>query len=210
MYKIIDAKEFHADKILKYLTDTCYWKEFVEGNSQNKSYRDFMLEWVVLPRLPITKVLVKNGDEDNPRGCLIAATLERLAEMPDYTPYVHPRVMEVFGSWFSYPISDSMVIELYAVDDELRGKGFGSQFLSIADKLARENNKQCLSCFVWTCFPDSIIVTTKKGFMIKECIKFSNPIEFGLLYMEKTPKSLESKDYFQSPEYSKQKNLLIR
>lgn len=144
MYKLTKAKQIHAKQIIPYLTITCYWKEFFEGNNLKQSYEEFMLNWVVNARLPFTTVLVKEGDEDKIYGCIIAATTESLGGMPDYTPHVHSRVMEVFGPWFQFPVSDSVVIELIGVSKELRGQGYGAKLYEVAENLAKKERKQRL------------------------------------------------------------------
>lgn len=210
MYKLINATHNHATQILHYLTITCYWKEFVEGNLLNKSYEDFMLEWVVNPRIPLTKVLVDASNKNKIYGCLIAATLEELGTMPDYTPYLHPKVMETFGAWFSYPITDSIVLELYAVDNAIKGKGYGSMLLNATENLAHEKNKESISCFIWNCFYDSITSATNKNFTVLDCIKFPKPINLQLLYLEKNTKHSKFEDYFQSKPYQALNNLLLK
>lgn len=209
MYKLIKAQPIHAQQIIPYLTITCYWKEFVEGNKLNQSYEDFMLQWVVNDRLPFTTVLVKEGDENTIYGCIIAATTEQLSTMPDYTPHVHPRVMEVFTPWFQFPVSDGVVVELIAVAQELRGKSYGTKLYQVAEDLAKKEGKQCISAFVWACFPDSLITFTRRGFIATDCIHFPNPVSIPLLYMQKNPQYLASKDYFQSKEYLNTKDMLL-
>lgn len=209
MYKLIDATTEHAQQIIHYLSKTCYWKEFIEGNTLNLPYEEFMLEWIVLPRIKLTKVLISPDDPGKIHGCLIAATSDEFGNMPDYTPYLDPNVMEVFKTWFTYPVSDSIILELYAVDKELKGKGFGTLMLNTVDEIAAYHNKETISCFVWTCFHDSIIATTKKGFTIVDCLKFPEPINIGLLYMEKSSDLICKKDYFQSNQYIALKGLLL-
>lgn len=207
--KIIKANSTHSNQIIRYLSITCYWKEFVKGNTLDKSYEDFMLEWVILPRIPYTYVLVNDADEQNILGCLIAATTKELAEMPDYTPFLHTKVMEVFGAWFNFPIPDGVVLELFALDKSVRGKGFGSKFYDIVEQISIENNEKTISCFVWSCFPDSLITLTRKGLMIRDCIKFPSPIMIPLLYLEKKVEFTILKDYFQSSQYIKCENILL-
>lgn len=209
MYKIIQAQPSHIEQIIPYLSITCYWKEFVEGNRLNQSYEDFMSEWVVTPRLPFTKVLTQESNDQKIFGCVIAATTEELGQMPDYTPHLHPRVMEVFGKWFQFPVSDSVVFELFALEKELRKKGYGTKLYNIVETLAIEKGKNCISSFVWACFPDSLITFTRKGFITMDFIKFDSPIKSGLLYLEKKPDYGQIKDYFQSSEYINTKNLLL-
>lgn len=209
MYKLIKAKSIHAEPILQYLTRTCYWKEFADGNSQNKSYEDFMLEWVVNPRLPFTTVLVKEGNEDIIYGCIIAATTDQLAEMPDFSPYLHPRVMEAFKNFFTYSVSDGVVVDLVFVAKELRGEGYGSQLFQIAEDLAKKTGKQSISGFIWSFFPASLINATRNGCMVKGCIYFPEIINLPLLYVEKCPEHTKLKDYFQSEDYLKVPNVLL-
>lgn len=209
MYKLIKAKPEHAKQIIPYLTITCYWKEFVEGNSLNKPYEDFMLEWIVNPRIPYITVLVEEGKEDTVRGCITTATTEQFATMPDYTPYLHPKVMETFAPWFEFQTSDGVVVELLAVDKDLRGKGYGSKLYNVAEELAVKEGKDCISGFIWACFPSSIINATKKGRIVTGCIKFADPVKIPLLYLEKKPEYTKLKDYFQSNEYLNTKNMLL-
>jgi GNAT superfamily N-acetyltransferase len=210
MYKLIKATTKHAKQIVPYLTITCYWKEFVEGNKLNQSYEEFMLEWIVNPRLPFITVLVKEGEEDTVLGCVTTATTEDFAKMPDYTPHLHPRVMEIFKPWFEFSVSDSVVVELIAVKKELRGQGFGSKLYKVAEDLAKEKGKNCISGFIWACFPDSLINATKKGRMVTNCIHFAEPINIPLLYVEKKSEYAKLKDYFQSEEYLNTTNMLFK
>jgi GNAT superfamily N-acetyltransferase len=209
MYKLIKAKPVHARQIIPYLTITCYWKEFIEGNNLNQNYEDFMLQWILNDRLPLTTVLIKEGDENTIYGCIIAATTEQLGAMPDYTPHLHPRVMETFASWFQFSVSDSVVIELFAVAKELRGKGYGAKLYHVAEELAKKEKKECISAFVWSCFPDSLITFTRRGFMVTDCIHFPDPVGIPLLYLQKNAQTLDAKDYFQSKEYLNAKNMLL-
>jgi len=209
VYKLIKAKPIHAKQIIPYLTITCYWKEFAEGNNLNQSYEEFMLQWIVNPRISLATVLVKEGDEDKIYGCIITGTTEQFAKMPDYTPHLHPRVMEVFGPWFEFSVSEGVIVELLAVDKEIRGQGYGSKLYQVAEDLARKENKDCISGFIWACFPDSLINATRKGRMVTGCIKFSDPIKVPLLYLEKKPEYTKMKDYFQSAEYLNTKNMLL-
>lgn len=209
MYKLIPAKPIHAKQIIPYLTTTCYWKEFIEGNDLKLPYEEFMLNWVVNARLPLTTVLVKEDNEDIIYGCITTATTAQFGTMPDYTPHVHPRVMEVFGPWFQYPVSDGVVIELIAVAKELRGQGYGAKLYQVAEDLAKKEGKTCLSAFVWSCFPDSLITFTRRGFMVTGCINLPEPVKMPLLYLEKKPEYLALKDYFQSKEYLTARNMLF-
>lgn len=209
MYKLIKAKPIHAKQIIPYLTITCYWKEFAEGNNLNQSYEEFMLQWVVNPRIPLTTVLVKEGNDDKIYGCIITATTEKFATMPDYTPHVHPRVLEVFAPWFQCPVTDGVVVELFAVAKSLRGQGYGAKLFKVAEKLAKKEQKDCMSAFVWACFPDSLITFTRRGFMVTKCIEFAEPVNVPLLYLEKTPEHVKLKDYFQSKEYLTMENMLL-
>lgn len=209
MYKLIKAKPIHAEQIIPYLSITCYWKEFVEGNKLNQGYEEFMLEWVVKPRIPFATVLVKEGEEDKIYGCIITATTDDFATMPDYTPHLHPQVMKIFAPWFNFSVSDSVVVELLAVSKELRGQGYGSKLYKIAENLAEEKKKDCISGFIWACFPDSIINAIKKGRMITHCITFSDPVKIPLLYAEKKPEYTALKDYFQSEQYTNTTNMLL-
>lgn len=209
MYKIIPAKPEHAKQIVSYVGITCYWKEFVEGNDLGQSFEEFMLQWYVNPRLEDTKVLVKEGDEARIYGCVIAATLDRLGEMPDYTPHLHPRVMEVFGNWFQYPVSDSVVLELFALDPALRGQGYGGRLYQVVEELAASTGKECIAAFVWSCFPDSLVTLTRRGLMVRGCINFPSPVDIPLLYLEKRPEYTATKDYFQSKPYQATTNMLL-
>lgn len=210
MYKLIKAKPSHAKQIIPYLTITCYWKEFVEGNKLNQSYEDFMLEWIINPRIPFITVLVDENNEDKVRGCITTATTEQFAAMPDYTPHLHSKVMETFAPWFEFPVSDGVIVELLAVDKDLRGQGFGSKLYQVAENLAKSESKSCISGFIWACFPNSIINATKRGRIVTGCIKFPDPIKIPLLYLEKKPEYTEIKDYFQSDEYLTTKNMLLK
>ena len=209
MYKLIKAKPSHAKQIVPYLDITCYWKEFTEGNSLKQSHEDFMLEWIVMPRIPLATVLVKEGDEDTIFGCIITGTTDDFSEMPDYTPYIHPRVLEVFAPWFQFSVSDGVIVELLAVAKELRGQGYGSKLYHVAEELAKKDHRDCISGFFWSCFPDSLINAIKKGRMVTACIKFSDPVKIPLLYLEKKPDYIAMKDYFQSQEYINTKNMLL-
>ncbi|MBA2653027.1 MAG: GNAT family N-acetyltransferase [Tatlockia sp.] len=207
--KLIKAQPIHAKQIIPYLSMTCYWKEFIEGNTLNQTYESFMLEWIVHPRLPFINVLVQDNDDQQIFGCVIAATTEDLSTMPDYTPYLHHRVMEAFNPWFQFPVSQGVVLELFALDKELRGQGYGTLLYDVAEKLAKEKNKDTISCFVWSGFRDSLITFTKKGLMIMDCIKFIDPIKMPLLYLEKKSEYVKMKDYFQSSEYINAENMLL-
>jgi GNAT superfamily N-acetyltransferase len=209
MHKLITAQPIHAKQILPYLTRTCYWKEFADGNTQNKSYEDFMLEWIINPRLSFTTVLVKESKEEIVKGCIITATTNQLAKMPDYSPYLHSRVLETFKDWFTFPVSDSVMIELIFVEKDLRGKGYGSKLYQIAEELAKQEKKDCISGFIWSFFPDSLINATRKGRMVKACIYFPKLIELPLLYIEKKPEYTLLKDYFQSEAYLQVPNVLL-
>ncbi|SDH85515.1 GNAT family N-acetyltransferase [Pseudomonas panipatensis] len=209
MLKVIPARAEHAAQIIAYLSITCYWKEFVEGNSLGQSYQDFMLEWVVMPRLADTRVLVDEQDESRIHGCVIAATTDRLGEMPDYTPHLHPKVMDTFGAWFQFPVSDSVVLELFALDAELRGQGHGATLYQFAEEQARQHGKSAISAFVWACFPDSLITLTRRGLMVRDCISFPAPVTVPLLYMEKNPEYVASKDLFQTQAYLDTRDLLL-
>ncbi len=210
MYKLIKAKPIHAKQILPYLTTTCYWKEFADGNNLNQSYEEFMLQWIINPRLPITTVLVKEGDEDTVRGCIITGTIEQFGQMPDYTPHLHPRVMEIFAEWFQFPVSsDSVIVELFFVAKELRGQGYGSKLYKIAEDLAQATGKDCIAGFIWSFFPDSLINATRRGRMVKACIHFPKLIDLPLLYVEKKPEYTALKDYFQTEKYLKTPNALL-
>lgn len=207
--KLIKAQPIHAKQIITYLSITCYWKEFIEGNSLNQSYEDFMLEWIVMPRLPFIDVLVKDNDEQKIYGCVIAATTEDLSKMPDYTPHLYSKVMEVFKPWFLYPISEGVVLELFALDKECRGQGYGNLLYEVVEKLAKDKKKDTISCFVWSGFQDSLITLSKKGLLIMDCIKFIDPVKMPLLYLEKKSEYIKMKDYFQSGEYTNTKNMLL-
>ncbi len=98
---------------------------------------------------------------------------------------------------------------MLAVDEELRGQGFGSKLYQVAEDLAKTEAKTCISGFIWACFPSSIINATKKGRMVTGCIKFPDPIKIPLLYLEKKPEFTAMKDYFQSEQYLNCKNLLL-
>lgn len=209
MYKLIQAQPQHAKQIVPYLNITCYWKEFAEGNKQGKSIEDFLLQWIILPRIPYTTVLVKEDDEDTIFGCVITATTEQLAQMPDYSPYLHPRVLEVFAAWFQFPVTEGVVVELLGVAKELRGQGYGSKLYKVAEDLAKKEGKDCISGFIWACFPSSLINAIKKGRMVTACINFPDPINIPLLYLEKKPQITKIKDYFQTEEYINTKNMLL-
>jgi GNAT superfamily N-acetyltransferase len=210
MYKLLKAREVHLPQILPHLSITCYWKEFVEGNSLNKSYEDFMMEWIIKPRLPYMTVLIDENEPDKVRGSIITATTEQFAAMPDYTPHLHSRVMEVFAPWFEYKTTDSVVVELFVVDEDLRGQGFGSKLYQVAEDLAKTEGKDCISGFIWACFPVSLINATKKGRMVTGCIKFADPVKIPLLYLEKKPEFSAMKDYFQTEEYANTRNMLLK
>lgn len=209
MYKLIPAKDIHAKQIIAYLSITCYWKEFVEGNTLNQSYEEFMLQWVVLPRINLTTVLVKEDNEEQIYGCITTATTEMLSTMPDYTPYLHPRVMEVFGAWFEFPVVNGVVVELIAVAKEIRGQGYGSKLYTVAEELAKKEGKNCISGFIWACFPDSLINAIKKGRVVTACINFPDPVKIPLLYLQKSPDYIKFNNYFQSDSYINSKNMLL-
>ena len=210
MYKIIKAKPEHAKQIIPHLTTTCYWKEFFEGNLLNKSYEDFMLEWIVNPRILYTYVLVEEGKEDKVRGCIITGTTDEFATMPDYTPHLHAKAKEVFAPWLEFQVKPGVLVELFAVDEDLRGKGYGSKLYKIAQDLAANEGKNRISGFIWACFPNSIINATRKGRMVTGILKFPHPcMELPLLYLESTPEYAKFTDYFQSEEYLNTKNMLL-
>lgn len=205
MYKIIKAKPEHAKQILHYKTTTCYWKEFIEGNSLGRDYEDMMFELVVNPRIPHTHVVVDDKDESKIFGCIIAMTSDDLVTMPDYTPYLHPKVLDLFGPWLNYQISDSVVIELIAMDKTLRQ---GLELYSVAEKLADEKKNGCLSEFCWSFVNDSLSLAIKKGFMVTDVIHFKKPVQMPLLYLQKRPEFTALNNYFQTAEYLSQTNML--
>lgn len=207
--KLVKAQEKHTTQIIPYLSMTCYWKEFIEGNTLNQSYEKFMLEWIVKPRLPFIDVLVEDNDDQKIFGCVIVATTDDLSKMPDYTPYLHPRVMDVFNPWFQFPVSEGIVLELFALDKEIRGHGYGNQLYEVAEKLAQEKKMETISCFVWSGFQDSLITLCKKGLLIMDCVKFIDPVKMPLLYLEKKPEYIKMKDYFESKEYIDAQNMLL-
>jgi GNAT superfamily N-acetyltransferase len=209
MFRLMPAQPSHAQQIIHYLTITCYWKEFAEGNLLGLTYEEFMLQWVVNPRLPITTVLVKGDDENKIYGCVIAATTERLASMPDYTPHMHPNALKIFQPWLSFPLKDSVVLELFAVDPELRGQGYGAKLYQVVADLASREQKDVLCAFVWSFFPDSLVTLTRRGFMVMNAIEFASPVNLPLLYLEKNPDCEKFKDHFQSEQYLSTKNLLL-
>lgn len=209
MYKFIKAKPVHSKQVLDYLTKTCYWKELVYENTQNKNYEDFMLEWIVNPRLPFTTVLVKEGEEDKVRGCIITFTTDELAKMPDCSPYIHPNAIKAFAPWFSFSPSDGVMIDLIFVDKELRGQGYGYKLFQVAEELAKTEKKTCLSLFIWAFFPDSLINAIRSGCMIKACIDFPGVIDLPLLYVERKSEYAKLKDYFQSEKYLNVPNVLL-
>ena len=210
MYKLIKAKPIHAKQILPYLTMTCYWKEFAEGNNLSQSYEDFMLQWIINPRIPLTTVLVKEGeDESKIYGAVITGTTEQFGAMPDYSPHLHPRVLEVFGPWFQFPVVDSVVVELIFVAKELRGQGYGSKLYKIAEDLAKSAGKDAISGFIWASFPNSLINAIRKGRMITGAIHFPEITKMPLLYLVKSPEYTELTDYFQSEKYLQAKNMLL-
>jgi len=210
LYKLIKAKSTHAKQIIPYLTITCYWKEFVEGNLLHQTYEEFMLQWIVNPRIPFATVLVKEGDESKIHGCIVTATSAQLGAMPDYTPHLHPRVMDIFSPWFQFPVSDGVVIEMIAVEKELRGQGYGSKLYQVAEDLAKKEGKDCISGFIWACFPHSLINAIRKGRIVTDCIHFQDPIKVPLLYVQKKSEYTAMKDYFQSTEYLDTKNMLLK
>lgn len=205
MYKIIKAKPEHRKQILHYKTITCYWKEFIEGNSLGRDYEDMMFELVVNPRIPHTQVIVKNDDEDKIYGCAIAMTTDDLANMPDYTPYLHPKVLDVFGPWLNYQVSDSVVVELIAMDKTVRQ---GLELYKEIEKLAIEKKNGCMSEFCWSFVNDSLSLAIKKGFMVRDCIYFKDPVTMPLLYLEKRPELTEMNNYFTTSKYLETTNLL--
>lgn len=209
MPRIIDARPEHARQIVHFLGITCYWKEFVEGNGLGLPYEEFMLDWVVLPRLTDTRVLVADDDQTRVLGCVTAATLERLGEMPDYTPHLHPQVMATFGAWFQFPVSNSVVLELFALLPEWRGQGYGAQLYQHAQQLAVRHGKDTIAAFVWSCFPDSLITLTRRGFAVEQCITFPKPVTVPLLYMERSAHTLAHRDLFQTSGYQQARNLLL-
>jgi len=208
MYKLIAAKPVHAKQILSYFTKTCYWKEAVDSNTQNKKYEDFMLEWIINPRLPLTTILVKENEEDSVQGCIITATTDRLAKMPNFSPYLHPRVIEAFKNWFAFSVSDGVMVDLIFVEEELRGKGYGSKLYQVAENLAKKEGKDCISGFIWSFSPNALINATRRGRMVKACIDFPL-IDLPLLYVEKKPEYILLKNYFQSEQYLKIPNMLL-
>lgn len=205
MYKIIRAKPEHAKQILHYKTTTCYWKEFIEGNKLGRDYEDMMFELVVNPRIPHTHVLVKEGDESKILGCIIAMTSDNLNTMPDYTPYLHSKVMDVFGPWLNYTVADSVVIELIALDKTVRQ---GLELYQIAEDLAIREKNGCMSEFCWSFVNDSLSLAIKKGFMVTDVIHFKDPVKMPLLYLQKRPEFTALDNYFQTAEYLNQTNLL--
>ncbi len=209
MHQLIKARQTHARQILSYLTKTCYWKELVYQNTQNRSYEDFMLEWIISPRLAFTTVLVKPGEEDKIYGCIITFTTNQLAKMPDCSPYLHQNALKAFAPWFSFSPADGVVIDLIFVDQELRGLGYGYKLLQVAEELAKIEQKACLSLFVWPFFPGSLINAIRSGCMIKATINFPGVIDFPLLYLERKPEYAQFKDYFQSNEYLNVPNVLL-
>lgn len=205
MYKIIKAKPEHAHQILHYKTTTCYWKEFIEGNKLGRDYEDMMFELVVNPRIPHTHVLVDSQDESKIFGCVIAMTNEDLNTMPDYTPYLHPKVLDVFGPWLNYPIADSVVIELIALDKTVRQ---GIQLYEIVEELALKEKNGCISEFCWSCVNDSLSLAVKKGFMVTDVIHFKDPVNIPLLYLQKRPELTMLNNYFQTDNYLNTTNML--
>ena len=208
MYKFIKAKPEHAKQLIPYLTKTCYWKEFIDGNTWCKDQDEFAIEWIINPRLPYTTILVKEGDEHHVYGCMIALTSEQLAALPDFSSYIAPRALEVFSPWLGFPVADSLVLELVFVAPELQGQGYGSKFGQLVEDLAKKENKECISAFIWSFFPDSLITATRKGAAVKACIYFEELIELPLLYIEKRALYAKLKDYFQSEEYWSVPNML--
>ena len=173
------------------------------------SSKQFMLEWIVNPRIPLITVLVKEDDEETIYGCITAGTTAQFGSMPDYTPHLHPRAMEVFGAYFQFPAADGIIIELLYVAAELRGKEYGLKLYQVADDLAAREHKDCIAAFIWSCFPVSLMNATRNGYMVKSCINFPEPINMLLLYVEKRAENMAMKDYFHTPEYLDTKNMLF-
>lgn len=46
--------------------------------------------------------------------------------------------------------------------------------------------------------------------MVKDCIKFADPVKVPLLYLEKNTELLNLADYFQSEEYLKETDMLLK
>lgn len=210
MYKLIKAKPEHAEQILPYLSITCYWKEFAEGNLLGQEYEAFMLEWVIQPRLPFTTVLVKGDEEDKIYGCIITAMTRDLALMPDYSPHLHPRVLEVFKPYFEFPTRDGVVVELYAINKDLQGKGYGAALFRVAEELATAEHAHCISGFIWSFFPNSLVTAIRNGCRVAGCITFPELTELPLLYVQKTTDFIAMTDYFQSDAYKEEINLLFK
>lgn len=118
----------------------------------------------VKPRLPFIDVLVEDNDDQKIFGCVIVATTDDLSKMPDYTPHLHTRVMDVFNPWFQFPVAEGVVLELFALDKEIRGQGYGNLLYEVAEKLAQEKKMETISCFVWSGFQDSLITLPKRGY----------------------------------------------
>jgi hypothetical protein len=164
-----------------------------------------MFELVVNPRIPHTHVLINTNDESKIYGCIIAMTTEELGTMPDYTPYLHPKVLDIFGPWLSYNLANSVVIELIALDKTVRQ---GLELYKAAEDLAIREKNGCMSEFCWSFVNDSLSLAIKKGFMVTDCIHLKDPVKMPLLYLQKRPEFTAQNNYFQTPEYLSQTNML--
>jgi hypothetical protein len=184
MYKVIRARPEHAHQILHYKTITCFWDEFIEGNKLGKNYKEKLLELVINPRILHTHVVVNKSNENKIFGCITAMTNEQLSAMPDYTRYLHPKALDVFGPWLNYNLADSVIIEFIALDKNIH---YSQELYQVAEDLATRKKNGRISKFCWSFINDSLLMAIKKGFMVTDCIYLKPPVELSLLYLQKQP-----------------------
>lgn len=201
MYHLILANKQHAQQIADKISNTGYWRAGIEGNTLGLDYRTFMVEYVVVPQLPFTYVLVEDGREDIVRGVLICSSVEELESQPHYEQYLSPAVKKIFKAVGEIKFPGGLVISYLTLDKALRGKKLGKKMFQLAESQAKQQGFDNISLTVWSFSTDAVKFYYAMGMMATRTILCEAPIELPILLMQKNTIITRMTNYFETSAY---------
>ncbi|MBA2648114.1 MAG: GNAT family N-acetyltransferase [Legionella sp.] len=204
MYSFIQAEGKHVEQLVPIMASTGYWDFGLKNNSLNMTNREFMRESIVKPYLPLTTIIVEDGDYSTVLGAVTCATKDVLSNMPasEYDKSIDPRIAELFKNIFEFELTDSYHISFLAVAKPFRGIGLGGKLLDYAENKAHQEKCETLSLYTVSCQTSAIKLYHRFGMMITKVIAVSDKVKFpNFLYFEKNKTLMTQHDYFDTEEY---------
>ena len=135
MHELIKAGTSHIDDLVELICTTGPYRTAVTNNQLGLSYRDFLVRFLVMPRLDHAYVLVDRSSDDRVIGALICAPLHDLAPT-DWSQCSSENIEALHAPFKTLHIPECFYIDVLAVVPDMQGRGLGKLLFSAAESMA--------------------------------------------------------------------------